>query len=323
MINTGIFITGCPRSGTTLLQSILSSHSTIFTAPETSFFSRIIPRLGVEYSEPDTLVDQHCLDIITESFREMTGIELPPVFTHADGETSIKSVFENLLAVYNPGGKTLWVEKTTLHARNLMAIRRFYPEASIINLIRDPVACVGSMSRIKPTSISDFRISYVSSLYAYASLWNDCVSLAMAYPCQHQVLHVHYESLVGDPDTAVNTICNFLDITYEEAMLESFHRSAAGIFSESSCPWQRRNLSPGISKEPVYKWRNRLSLAKIWLIQKYTCKYAMMLGYYEKKNNTSKINLLFALIKDQVRMLISASGIEMVLRRLISRSKHE
>jgi hypothetical protein len=49
----------------------------------------------------------------------------------------------------------------------------------------------------------------------------------------------------------------------------------------------------------------------------------MMLGYYEKKNNTSKVNLLFALIQDQVLRLISVSGVEMVLRRLISRLKHE
>ena len=318
MRHGGIFITGCPRSGTTLLQSIVSSHSEIYTAPETSFFSRIIPRLGVDYGEPGRKIDQRCIEVIVKSFQEQTGIDLPTDFPDRGREYSAREVFEELLGGFNTERKPLWVEKTTLHARNLMAIRRFYPQARIVNMVRDPVACVGSMSAIKPTSISDLRIKYIGSLYEYAALWNDCVSAALGFPYQDHIMHVHYESLVESPEHTVKAVCEFLGVAYEKGMLESFHKAAKGIFSESSCPWQKGNLSPGLSKEPLYKWRKRLGVEKTWIIQKYTRKYSTMLGYYEE-NHSNKVMLILVFVLDQAKRLFSASRMELFVRRFVMR----
>ncbi len=38
-----IFIVGCPRSGTTLLQSVLAAHHDVFSLPETAFFCSVRP----------------------------------------------------------------------------------------------------------------------------------------------------------------------------------------------------------------------------------------------------------------------------------------
>jgi len=321
MKNSGIFIVGCPRSGTTLLQSMLASHSELFSAPETSFFSRIIPRLGVEYGNPAAMIDRHCLETVAADFREMTGFELPAAFMEQDPGTDIRSLFENLLAVFNNDNKPCWVEKTTLHARHLLAIRRFYPEARIINLVRDPVSCVGSMSVIKPTSYADLRIRYISSLHDFATLWDACVGAALEFPHQEQILHIRYETLVEEPHESVASICKFLGIGYEEQMLESFHRSAAGIVSDTSCPWQKGNLAPGVSRESLYKWRHRLGPAKTWLIQKYVCRHAMMLGYFEEHGRGNAISLIIIYAADQIMRLLAASRIELPIRRLFSRVK--
>jgi hypothetical protein len=321
MSNSGIFIVGCPRSGTTLLQSILASHSEIFTAPETSFFSRIIPRLGVEYSDPDARIDRQCLETVAADFREMTGIELPAAFMEQDVDTDIRSLFENLLGVFNTGNKPLWVEKTTLHARHLLAITRFYPDARIINLVRDPAACVGSMSVIQPTSVTDFRIRYISSLHGFAALWEDCIGAVLEYPHQEQVLHLHYEALVERPHETVTAVCRFLGIPYEMKMLESFHQSAAGIFSDTSCPWQKGNLAPGVSRQSLYKWRRKLGSAKTWLIQRYVRRHAMLLGYFEENACSNVFSMILVFTADQFMRLLAASRIELVIRRLFSRAK--
>ncbi|MGB5540794.1 MAG: sulfotransferase [Gammaproteobacteria bacterium] len=318
MNNCGIFIVGCPRSGTTLLQSMLASHSEIYSAPETSFFSRIIPRLGVEYSDPGTRIDRRCLDMVAADFREMTGIELPAAFMEQDTETDIRSLFENLLASFNKDDKPLWVEKTTLHARHMLAITRFYPEARFINLIRDPVACVGSMSVIRPTSPADYRIRYLGSLHNFAKLWDSCVGAVLEFPHQEQVLHLRYETLVEQPRETVNTVCGFLGIAFQEAMLDSFHHSAAGIFSDTSCPWQKGNLSAGVSKESLYKWRRRLGPAKTWLVQRYVLGHALMLGYYEENLRGSAISVILVFTADQLMRLLAASRIELILRRLFT-----
>lgn len=319
MNNSGIFIVGCPRSGTTLLQSILASHSEIFTAPETSFFSRIIPRLGIEYGDPGARIDRQCLETVAADFREMTGIELPAAFMKQD--TDIRSLFENLIGSFNPDNKPMWVEKTTLHARHLLAIARFYPEARIINLIRDPVACVGSMSVIRPTSLDDFRIRHISSLHGFAALWDECVGAVLEYPRQEQVLHLRYEAIVERPHDTVATICKFLGIAYEEEMLESFHKSAASIFSDSSCPWQKDNLVPGVSRESLYKWRRKLGPSKTWLVQRYVRRHAMMLGYFEENARGNALSLILVFAADQLMRLLAASRIELIIRRLLSRMK--
>ena len=321
MNNRGIFIIGCPRSGTTLLQSILASHSKIFTAPETSFFSRIIPRLGIEFSDPYAKIDSCCLETVATDFREMTGIELPACFMEQDTDTDIRSLFENLLGSFNTGNKPLWVEKTTHHARNLLAIKRFYPEARIINLIRDPVACVGSMSVIRPTSISDFRIRRISSLHNFAALWDECVGAVLEYPHQDQVLHLRYETLVVRPHETVATLCMFLGINYEEEMLESFHRSAAGIFSDTSCPWQKGNLAQGVNRESLHKWRRKLGSSKTWLIQKYVRRHAMMLGYFEENVCSNALSMILVFTADQFMRLLAVLRIEVLIRRMLSRVK--
>lgn len=45
-IEAPIFVVGVPRSGTTLLQSLLSAHSSTYSLPETHFFPTILPRLS-------------------------------------------------------------------------------------------------------------------------------------------------------------------------------------------------------------------------------------------------------------------------------------
>ena len=49
-----IFVVGCPRSGTTLVQCILSASSHAFSLPETHFFSYLLPALG---GDPARMLD--------------------------------------------------------------------------------------------------------------------------------------------------------------------------------------------------------------------------------------------------------------------------
>jgi hypothetical protein len=291
----------------------------LHSAPETSFFSRIIPRLGVDFGDPEMQVDEKCAGLARDDFQLMTGMDLPDDFVAVTSGTNARDLFERMLGCFNRDAKPMWVEKTTLHARHLMAIRRFYPEMKVINVIRDPVACVGSMSAIKPTSFDDLRIGYLSSLYGFSRLWNECIAAAFAFPYQDQVLHIRYESLVGDPEKTMRSVCGFLGIGYEQHMLETFHDSARDVLSSSSCPWQSGNLSAGIREEPVNRWRRRLGPAKIWLVQKYTLAWSQQLGYYEEIMKGSRIVFLLLLVSDQFVRLLSATRIEISFRKLVAR----
>lgn len=317
MNNAGIFIVGAPRSGTTLLQSMLSTHSKIFTAPETSFFSNILPNIGINYSNPETTIDASVLNYIKSDLYRMTGIELPSEFlsTNTDNCT-IRDIFEKLLDAFNPDKKPLWVEKTTIHAKHMLTIRRFYPEAKFIHIIRDPVASVGSMMNILPTSFSDLRINYIKSIKEYSEFWNGCVNAPLLYPAQDNVLHLQYEELLQNPEKSMRMVSEFLTIDYEPNCLLNFHKSAENIISAETCPWQEANLSPKIDKSALYKWRNKLSNERLWLIQKRTSRLAQYFGYYDASISINYLKLFFVYTFDITKWFISRTKAERILKRL-------
>lgn len=313
---TGFFIVGAPRSGTTLLQSLISSHSEFFSPPETSFFLNVLPLLGVQYANPDFPVSAEGIRLVKQDFERMTGLTLDIDGTIPPG-MPVKRVFEQLIAGFNKDNKPKWVEKTTNHARCMLAIRKFYPEAKFIHLIRDPVDSVASMASIKPTSIADFRITYVSSYYGFSRLWKKNVLSALRYPDQGNVLHIFYEDLVLKPRVVLEQVCAFLGVSFEESLMKTFHESAASLFSGESCPWQNDNLLPGFHTDAVHKWRRSLPPEKIWLIQKYTQDLARYLGYYEKVRVHSYFMILLHAFVDQIMLFVSVTRLEMLVRKFL------
>lgn len=312
---SGIFIVGSPRSGTTLLQSMLAAHSMFYTSPELSFFDRIIPRLGVEYYDPSHIVCKDDLNLIANIIQDRVGISAEHVLQCSSGLT-IKQVFHNLIEGYNTNSKPIWVEKTPNHARFMLAIQRFYPNAKFIHIIRDPVDSVASMNHIKPTSIFDNRVSYLSAFYNYAKIWNKCIESAYTYSPQENVLHIRYENLVISNSRELQKICDFLNVGFEEEMLERFTDSAGTIFNDEYTPWQSSNRKSGLNAMAVHKWRRKLTAAQVWIIQNYTNDWACRLGYYNQVSCMDHKKIL-VLLNEWVKRLLNKTGMERKVRKII------
>src|SRR5262249_28338226 len=108
-----VFVVGCPRSGTTLVQCILSASSHAFSLPETHFFSEVAPDL---LGRPD-------LSALDE-FIEQVEAHRP------DTDTA-----RTLRAV----------EKTPRHVLHLDTIDACFPDALFINVVRDPIDVASSL----------------------------------------------------------------------------------------------------------------------------------------------------------------------------------
>ena len=128
-----LFIVGLPRSGTTLVQLALSSHSSTITTRETHLFDF--------YLGP--LIDVY--DAEAQSVRSDDGIRhlLPnDAFLSAMRELAITV----LNAIYQKKPTALVViEKSPLHLFYLQAIRRCLPEVYILHVIRDPRGVIASL----------------------------------------------------------------------------------------------------------------------------------------------------------------------------------
>ena len=276
----------------------------------------MLPLLGVRYANPDYPVSKDGINLIKQDFEHMTGLVIDIDGTICSG-MPVKSVFEQLIAGFNRENKPRWVEKTTNHARCMLTIRRFYPDAKFIHLIRDPVDSVASMASLKPVSISDFRIGYISSYYGFARLWKKNVLSALRYPDQENVLHIFYEDLVLKPRASLERVCAFLGVPFEEPLMETFHESARSLFSGESCPWQNDNLIPGFHTDAVHKWRRNLPSYKVWLIQKYTQDLARYLGYYEDVKVSPRLMILLYPLVDQIMVAVSVTRLEKLIRKFI------
>src|SRR5215813_14115347 len=114
-----IFVVGCPRSGTTLVQCILSASSQAFSLPETHFFSYVAPRPSLHVSSDDLRAMRSALEL------EADLPPLPEVWRSLEKrrELSALDVFVALIEYFRPASDTAHrlraIEKTPRHVLHL------------------------------------------------------------------------------------------------------------------------------------------------------------------------------------------------------------
>lgn len=134
------FVFGAPRSGTTWVQLLLARHPKVATAQETHLFGRYLKGLweGWRWDEEERAERGVGIsDLVTEE----EFLDLCRGFSDAVLERIARRV----------EGAELVVEKTPGHARCLGLVRKLYPEAHLVHVLRDPRAVAASLLRASRT----------------------------------------------------------------------------------------------------------------------------------------------------------------------------
>ncbi|HEX5229417.1 MAG TPA: sulfotransferase [Bryobacteraceae bacterium] len=213
MIAGPVFIVGCTRSGTTLLRRILNRHPSIAICPETHF-QRLVYRRRKAFGDLTNLENRRRLVAEYVSCRPMSR----PVFATPEfaerllrESTSYREMFISILAHYaEQTGKTRCGEKTPLHSAFLETLCEWFPDASILHLVRDPRACVASLQKVPFAS---------GNVLMNARRWVRINQAAACFRQRPGYLEVRYEELVTDPENAVRRICSFLNEDYSPSLL--------------------------------------------------------------------------------------------------------
>ncbi len=183
-------------------------------------------------------------------------------------------------------GREIWGEKTPRHVFRLGDMLAAYPQARIICNVRDPRAVVASHRDFWRRALREpngrrrarLRRDYLRSKQQYnliltTLLWN--ATVAAAYEARQRfgddvVYLQRYEELVAEPERATRGLAEWLGLDYQDSMLgvNVVRSSAAGIDGR-----------PGISTEPVGRWRAKLSPAEVAVIQAITGRTLRELGY--------------------------------------------
>jgi len=217
-----IFIGGMPRSGTTLVESILAAHPSVRACGETG----IMPAL-VKHASGGSA--RHILD--PDNLREITGADMTML-----GRAYIEAT--QPLA----GDAPRFTDKTPLNILYAGIIRRCLPNARIICVRRNPLDSV----------ISFYRTMFVGTPHVYPSVY-DLETAARHYVRFHRLAdhwrevmpadryrEIRYETLVGDQEGETRGLLDFAGLPFDAATL-NFHE-AAGVVSTASAVQVRKPI---------------------------------------------------------------------------------
>lgn len=224
-----LFLVGCPRSGTTLLQSLLAAHSQIVSFPESHFYTRMIssafPLRQLGLASPRSRAR-------FLSFLELIGHSdlrhyLPP-FAVSTRQYS-RAFIVVLDAVAHRQDKRVWLEKTPRHLDYVDDIRALVPGAKFIHLIRNGEDVVASLYEVVNQNLDRWRSIPAGELDPCVDRWMKSIRLSQRYVGDPDHAVVRYERLVEAPDEVIKGLCQCIDVPFEAGMLERYSDHAASL----------------------------------------------------------------------------------------------
>jgi len=225
-----IFVTGLPRSGTTLVQQILTAHSAVDGGAE----------LGLAIQTEATVGGFSPADF--DAYRAAGGSvdEL--------GDTYLRLVAERL------PGEAAFVDKSLNQSRSLGPFALLFPEAPVIWLRRDPLDNAWSIFRtwLSRSAVSGWSLEDI----AHHMKLEDALFEHWSSELGDRLLAVPYADLVDRPEEWIERITRHCGLAVEPEQLE-FHRGGSGVSTASAMqvrePINRRGIGSAERYRPFLR----------------------------------------------------------------------
>jgi tetratricopeptide (TPR) repeat protein len=225
-----IFVVGLPRSGSTLLEQILASHSQIDGTMEL----------------PNIIATAHRLN---GRRLETEEANYPKVLTQLSSEHFKKLAKKYIedTAIHRQGAPR-FVDKMPNNFMHVGLIHLMFPNAKVIDARRHPMACCFSGFKQLFADGQEFTYSlediarYYTSYAALMQHWDDVLP--------GTVLRMHYENVVENPEQQVERLLEFVDVPFENACLD-FYKTDRSVRTPSS-----EQVRQPIYKSALEQWRN-------------------------------------------------------------------
>jgi hypothetical protein len=222
MANKPIFIGGMQRSGTSLLRAIIGSH------PDVAIFEWDLP-LWTKYYHHFKKLDVNAVPVCSELLKEIfadpkmtachVAIDREAVENRLKTEKNITCglVFQHLLEEYAGAlNRSRWGLKTPGNEYHAETILDFYPDAKFIQTVRDPRDVAVSFQNAKGGSWNYHPGIHIAN-------WRRSVKIAeqLANRYSDRFLAIRYEDLVLDPAKTTRSVCQMLNLTYSDELINA------------------------------------------------------------------------------------------------------
>lgn len=239
-----IFVVGMPRTGTTLVDRILSSHREVGSAGELQAMPLAVKQLAGTASR----------------------VVIDPATVAASGAIDSAAIGEAYLARaahHRPAGFPRFVDKLPANFLYIGHIVRALPHARIVCLRRDPMDTVWSnYKNLFASQSAYYAYSYdLMDTARYYRRFDGLMRLwERLYP--GRVLHLSYEALVADQESQTRQLLAHCGLDWDAACL-SFHENSAAVATPSAAQVRRP-----LNADAVGKWRTHekaLEPVRAWL----------------------------------------------------------
>jgi tetratricopeptide (TPR) repeat protein len=224
-----IFVVGLPRSGSTLIEQILASHSLV-----------------------DGTMELPDINVLTRKIGGSTGPHVPssyPGVMRTTDENQLLEMGEEYLKRSSPrrGEAPFFVDKMPENFQHIGFIRSILPNAKIIDVRRAPMSNCFSLWK------QDFNVGrdYAYALDDIGNFYKDYLELMEHWNAVLPgfVHLVEYENVVNDTETEIRQLLEFCGLPFEEACL-NFHRSERSVRTASS-----EQVRRPIYKDALEQWK--------------------------------------------------------------------
>jgi hypothetical protein len=210
-----VFIVGCPRSGTTLLYSMLVAAGGFACYRKETHFYEIAPRFP-DLASPAAR-DRFLREFLAGYLGHVPGLAVEPMIRAAlDESTTTGQFLPHLMARITEAQRMdRWLEGTPAHVLWMKAIKASVPDALFVHVIRDGRDCALSTARqhwAAPLGLDRRRGTGVAALY-----WEWMVRAGRAYGRRNAADYdeVRFEALVGEPQRALERVGRFIGQTLD------------------------------------------------------------------------------------------------------------
>ena len=224
------FLIGFPRSGTTLLDTILRTHSNIDVLEELPMLTKMKARLG--YVPTISMIEN----------MDNTAVEIASGF-----------YLEELKKHIEVGKNQIIIDKLPLNILELPLINQIFPEASFILALRHPLDCILSCwmqnFKLNPAMANMVELKRIVDFY-------DTAMSVLKLSKERYSLDIHrirYEDLVLDFEENVTNLLTFLGLEWEEE-LRNYQKTALAR-EKINTPSHSQVIKP-IYKTASYRWKN-------------------------------------------------------------------
>lgn len=289
-----LFVVGCPRSGTTLLQRMLDGHPQLAVANDCHFITRGLEKFAPELIAPavageDPELSPSVLAAVRGYHRfSRLGLAEDRVDAIAAREKTYAGFVSALYSAFAAmRGKPLAGEKTPDYVRHIPLLHGLFPKARFLHIIRDGRDVALSLRDWADANKGPGRLSrWQEDPIAVSALWwswqVDCGRKAGRHIGAEYYMAVRYEALVADPERELRRIGDFLDLPFSGEMLK-FHagRRKSGENLSAKSAWLP--ATPGLRN-----WRQDLTAAEIALFETLTGKLLAELGMPRASSEASR-----------------------------------